>query len=41
VDYPLGGGARSLALGDVNADGRLDVVTANPSVLTVQLNACK
>lgn len=29
TDYPTGGGAVSVALGDVNGDGRLDIVTAN------------
>jgi hypothetical protein len=30
-----------MAVGDLNGDGRPDVFTANPSVLTVQINACK
>src|SRR5260370_20006342 len=38
VDYPVGIGPYSVAVGDLNGDGKLDLVVANyPSVFTVSV----
>lgn len=41
VDYPTGGQPLSLAVGDLNGDGRMDLAITNDNArLTVFLNTC-